>query len=65
MKTVCANLEGSGVEFSSNGSRMGLLIRLGYVQGLHSFNLVPGNLRMSFSASFNPASGGLLWNEEC
>ena len=38
---------------------MRLLIRLGYVQGLYSFNRVLGNL-MNFCGSFNLASGGLL-----
>ena len=65
LKTVCPNLGGFGEEFYSNGSRAGLLIRLGCVQGLHSFNLASGHLLMSFSVSFNLASGGLLWNEEC
>ena len=64
-KTVCPNLGEFGKEFYSNGSRVELLIRLGCVQGLHSFNLVSGNLLMSFSDSFTLASGGLLWNEEC
>ena len=45
--------------FIANNSRVGLLIRLGYGQGLHSFNLVSGNL-MSFCGSFKLASGGLL-----
>ena len=44
---------------------MGLLIKLGCVQGLHSFNLASGNVLMSLSGYFNLASGGLLWNEEC
>ena len=39
-KTVCPNLGGFGEEFYSIGSRAGLLIRLGCVQGLQSFNLV-------------------------
>ena len=63
LKTVCPNPGGFG-EFYSNGSRVGLLIRLGCVQGLHSFNLVSSNLLMSFSGSFHLASGGLLWSEE-
>ena len=65
LKTVYHNPGEFVEEFYSNGSRVGLLIRLGYVQGLHSFNLVSGNLLMSFSGSFNLASGGLLWSEEC
>ena len=64
-KTACPNLGGFSEEFYSNGSRAGLLIRFECVQGLHSFNLVSGHLLMSFSGSFNLASGGLLWNEEC
>ena len=63
-KTVCPNPGGFGEEFYSNGSKVGLLIRLGCVQELHSFHLVSGNLWMSFSGSLNLASGGLLWNEE-
>ena len=38
----------------------GLLMRLGCVQGLRSFNLASGGLLMSFSGSFNLASGGLF-----
>ena len=57
-KTVCPNLGGFGEEFSSYGSRSGLLIRMGCVQGLHSFNLASGGLLMSFSrlsnCSFSP-----------
>ena len=64
-KTVCANPGELCEDFYSNGSRVGLLIGLGCVKGLHSFNLVSGNLLMSFSGFFNLASGGLLWNEEC
>ena len=63
-KTVCPNPGGFGEEFYSNRSRVGLLIRLGCVQGLHSFNLVSGNILMSFSGSFNLASGGLLKNAD-
>ena len=33
-KTMCPNLEGFDEEFYSNSSRVGLLIRLGCVQGL-------------------------------
>ena len=43
-KKLCPNLGGFEEEFYSNGSRVGLLIRLGCVQGLHSSNLVSGNL---------------------
>ena len=38
-KTVCPNLGGSGEEFYSNGSIVGLLIRLECVQGLHPLTL--------------------------
>ena len=50
------------MSFYSNGSRVGLLIRLGCVKGLHPFNLISGGLLilMSFSGSFNLASGGFL-----
>ena len=65
LKTVCPHPGGFVEEFYSDGSRVGLLIRLGCVQGWHPFNLVSDNLLMSFSVSFNLASGGLLWNEEC
>ena len=44
LKTVCPHPAGFGEEFYTNSSRVGLLIRLGCVQGLHSFNLVSGNL---------------------
>ena len=43
-KTVCPHPGGFGEEFYSNGSRVGLLTRLGCVQGLHPFNFVSGNL---------------------
>ena len=43
-KTMCPNPGGFDEEFYSSGSRVGLLIRLGCVQGLHSSNLVSGNL---------------------
>ena len=58
---LCPNLRGF-LEFSS--SRVELLIRC--LQGLHSFNLVSGNLLVSFYGSLKlKASAGLLWNEEC
>ena len=63
-KTVCPNPRGFGEEFYSNGSRAGLLIRFGCVQGLHSFNLVSVDLLKSFSGSSDLALGGVLWNEE-
>ena len=44
LKTVCTYPGGFFEEFYSNSSRVGLLIRLGCVQGLHSFNLVSGHL---------------------
>ena len=65
LKTVCPNLGGFGEDFYSNSSGVSLPIRLGCVQDLHSFNLVSGHLLMSFYGSFNLASAGLLWNEEC
>ena len=51
-KIMCSNLGGFGEEFYSNHSRVGLLIRLGCVQGLYYFNLLSDNL-MSFCGSFN------------
>ena len=51
-KTVCPTQGGFGEEFCSNGSRAGLLIRLGCVQGLHSFNLASGGLLMNFCGSW-------------
>ena len=50
---MCPDPEGFGEEIHSNDSRVRLLIRLGYVQSLHSFNLVRGGLLMSFSGSVN------------
>ena len=50
----CPNPGGFDEEFYSNGSRVGLLIRLGCVQDLHSSNLISGNLLDK-----------LLWYEEC
>ena len=44
LKTVCPNLGGFDEEFYNNRSRVGLLIRLECVQGLHSSNLASGNL---------------------
>ena len=49
--TVCPNLGGLDEEFYSSGSRVGLLIRLECVQGLHSFNPTSGGLQISFSGS--------------
>ena len=40
---------GFGEEFYSSGSRVGLLMRLGCVGDLHSFNLGSSHLLMSFS----------------
>ena len=53
--------------FYSNCSRTGLLIRIrALVQGLpSSFNLVAGNLLLSFSGFFNLAPSSLLWKAEC
>ena len=42
---------GFGEEFYSRGSRVGLLIRIGCVQGLQSFNLASGGVLMSFCGS--------------
>ena len=56
---------GSGEEFYSNTSRVGLLTRWVCVPGLHFFNLITGNLVMCFFGSLNPTSGGLLWCREC
>ena len=50
---MCPDPGGFGEEFHSNDSRVRLLIRLGYVQSLHSLNLVRGGLLMSFSGSVN------------
>ena len=47
------------LHFNSSSSRVGLLRGLGWVENLHSFNMVSGNL-MSFCDSFNLAPGGLL-----
>ena len=49
-KTMCSNRGGVDEEFYSK-----VLTRVGCVLGLHSSNLV----LMSFSGSFNVASGGL------
>ena len=51
----------SKIVFYSTDSRVGLLIRVCAGPTL----LISGNLLMSFSGSFNLASGGLLWNGEC
>ena len=61
-KSMYPNPGGFDEEFYSSGSKVGLLIRLGGVQSLHSFNLISGGLliSMSFSDSFNLASGGFL-----
>ena len=50
-KTLCPNLGGVGEEFYSNGSRVELLVGLGCMQGLQSYN--PVGLRWFF------------WNEKC
>ena len=42
------NQGGSGEELYTNGSRMGMLIRLGCAQGLHSFNLASGGLSLEW-----------------
>ena len=43
-KNCVSHPGGFGEEFYSKGSRVGLLIRPGCVQGLHSFNLASGGL---------------------
>ena len=58
LKPKCLNWEDLMRNFIAKIQRCGCK-RLGCVQGLHSFNLVSGNLLMSFSGSFNVASGGL------
>ena len=55
---MCPNPGEFGEEFYDSSSRVALLIRLEYVKGLHSSNLAKVIL-MSFSGSFNVASGGL------
>ena len=64
-KMACLHLGGTGEGFYSSGSRLrlgsvvqwfsGSRLRLGFVQGLHCFHVVSGNLLMSFSGSFNLA----------
>ena len=43
-ETLCPNLGGFDEEFYRNSSWVGLLIKLGCVQGLNAFNLVSGGL---------------------
>ena len=50
-KTVCPNPGGFGEEFYSNGSRVGLLIRIRVCAGPASFNLASGGPLMSFCDS--------------
>ena len=52
-ETVHPNLRRCKEEFHSSSSRVGLLTRLGCLQGLCSFNLASSNLLMSFSSSIN------------
>ena len=52
LRNCVSSQRGFGEEFYSSGSRAGLLIKFGCVQGLHSFNLASGHLLMSFSGSF-------------
>ena len=40
------NPGGSGEELYTNGSRMGMMIRLGCAQRLHSYNLASGGLSL-------------------
>ena len=58
LKPKCLNWEDLMRNFIAKIQRWGCK-RLGCVQGLYFFNLVSGNLLMSFSGSFNVASGGL------
>ena len=60
-RKLCPNPGGFDEEFYSNSSRVGLLIRLGCVQGLHSSNLVSALLD---ELLWFLASCGLLWYEE-
>ena len=52
---LCPRAGGFGEEFYSNTSVVGLLIKLGLAQDLHSINLASGAplILMSFSCSFN------------
>ena len=61
LKTMCPNLGGFDEEFCGRSSRVGLLTKLGYMQGLHSFTFIQSLLILrSFSGPFNLASGGFL-----
>ena len=59
MKTVYPNPGDLVGSFIAISSRLGLLIRVGCVQDLYSFNLVSGKL-MNVCGSLNLTSGGLL-----
>ena len=62
LKMVCPHPLGFD-EFHNKGSRVGLVIRLGCVQGLHSFGLASGGLLMSFSDSqgYHTTTFSLEW----
>ena len=61
LKTMYPSLAGFDEEFYGRRSRVGLLTKLGYMQGLHSFTLIQNLLILrSFSSPFNLASGGFL-----
>ena len=47
-ESMCPNPGEFGEEFYGKGSRAGLLVRLGGVRGLYSFNLVSGDLFFFF-----------------
>ena len=60
---MCPNPGGFDEGFYNNGSKMGSLTRLGGEKDFHSLNLLSGGvllILMSFSGSFNLASGGFL-----
>ena len=61
-KTVRPNPGGFGEECYSSSSRSRLLVRIRVCAGLYAFNIISGGLLtlMSFSGSFNLASGGFL-----
>ena len=51
-QTMCSNPGEFGEEFYGKGSRVRVLIRFGCVQGLHSFNLVSGNILLFYFYKF-------------
>ena len=48
LKTLCLNTEGFDEEFYNISTRVGLLVSLGCVQGLQSFDLVSDDLYFKF-----------------